>query len=406
MAMVFNNMTMNFKPILISFALFFIAANVSGKSVFDQVNEKVPKERKSSKKLDKAKEDVLPMQLIDSSNICASTEKPILEPLVEPEAEPAKCATAPQKVEMKINTQSVRVDSLGQFWVQLEPSVVQPTIGVPAQKISEPANKPKKSASAQNAKSSSFDRGITQNVFVPKGQWLVGGNLSYADYKGDDYKFLILDAIKGDGYTLKLSPFVGYFFKDNMAAGVRLIYSRNYFNIGNIDLKLSDDLNFGMQNYSTLQHTYSGAIYLRNYLSLGESKRFGLFNETRLTIGAGQGKIVNGSGESITGTYQKIVDVQLGLAPGLVAFITDNVGIEVSVGVLGLKYKSIKQVTNQVEMGSWTKTSANFKIDLFSINLGIAFYINSMKGLNPFNYKFRRGKQIHDETEFEKSIAL
>ena len=94
----------------------------------------------------------------------------------------------------------------------------------------------------------------------------------------------------------------------------------------------------------------------------------------------------------------------LGLAPGIVAFVTDNVGVEVSVGVLGLKYNTINQVTNQVETGKHSRTSANFKIDLFSINLGMAFYINSMRGLNPVNYKFRKSARQATEDDFERAI--
>ena len=49
-----------------------------------------------------------------------------------------------------------------------------------------------------------------------------GVTFSYTELTGDNYKFLILDDVNGEGYTFKVSPYAGYFFRDNMAAGVRM----------------------------------------------------------------------------------------------------------------------------------------------------------------------------------------
>ncbi len=265
----------------------------------------------------------------------------------------------------------------------------------------------RESARANNwmkGRSHPFDRGIDQIVFVPKGQWLIGGNISFQDYTEDNYKFLIIEDIDLDAYMFKVSPFVGYFVADNTALGARLVYSRTSADVGSVNLKINDDLSFGINDLTYIQHQYDVSLFLRNYINLGTQRRIGLFNETRLTYGGGQGKLVNSSKEEVKGTYQKIRSLQLGLAPGIVAFITDNLGVEVSVGVLGLKYNTINQITNQVETGKHTRTSANFKIDLFSINLGMAFYINSMRGLNPVNYKFRKSARQATEDDFERAI--
>ena len=67
--------------------------------------------------------------------------------------------------------------------------------------------------------------------------------------------------------------------------------------------------------------------------------------------------------------------LSLGVTPGLVAFATNNMAIEVSVGVMGLNYASAKQVHNQVTTGRRTSSNMNFKVNIFSIGLGIAFYL-------------------------------
>ena len=67
--------------------------------------------------------------------------------------------------------------------------------------------------------------------------------------------------------------------------------------------------------------------------------------------------------------------MSIGAAPGIVAFINNYTAVEVSIGVLGLNFSKTKQTTNQVYQGEHSSSSANFKINLFSIGLGLAFYL-------------------------------
>lgn len=229
-----------------------------------------------------------------------------------------------------------------------------------------------------NSSAQKFDRGISfkdATVFVPKGQMLVGGTISYNDYKFYDYKILILDNFASSGYSLSVSPYISYFFANNLAAGARFAYKRSLIKLDKAKLSLTPDMAFEFNDIYNLQHTYYAGATFRNYISLGNSLRFGLFNEVRLTIGAGQGKMVSGKGENITGTFQKVLELGLDLVPGIIVFVSNEVAVEASVGVMGLKYKKVGQLTNQVLEGSFEKSAANFKIDIFSINIGISFYL-------------------------------
>lgn len=219
------------------------------------------------------------------------------------------------------------------------------------------------------------DRGIKKSVFIPKGQWLVGTTFSYSEQENSNYKFMVLQDINSLGYNFKISPYVGYFFRDNVAAGLRLSYTRSFTDLGNIDLSLDEDLSFGTSGLVYLEHMMNVTGFIRTYIGLGDSKMFGLFNEARLGYGYGQGQNTEGLGDQQTGTYQTISSLQLGIAPGLTAFITDFASVEVSVGVMGLDFKWVDQTTNQVESGTRRMSKGNFKIDLFSINIGMTFYL-------------------------------
>ena len=130
-----------------------------------------------------------------------------------------------------------------------------------------------------------IDRGIHSSTFIPKGQWMVGGSFSYSESNSDDYKFLILKNVEGKRYSFSVSPNFGYFIRDNVAVGGRFSYTRDYIDIGNLDIDLNEDLSFKINNASLLQHMIYGTGFVRTYINLGNSKRFGQENKLLQMIG-------------------------------------------------------------------------------------------------------------------------
>lgn len=220
-----------------------------------------------------------------------------------------------------------------------------------------------------------FKRNIEPRTFVPKGQWIVGSSVSFSEHNEQNYQFLVIDGFNSDGYTFKVSPMLCYAFKDNLALGGRFSYGRTLTKLDGVTLNLDEDANFDVNDMYQLKHAYSAIGILRNYINLGSSKRFALFAETRLEFGGSQSKVVTKNGDNLTGTYSKTTDFGIGVAPGIVAFINNYTAVEISVGVLGLDFSKVKQTTDQVYIGERSSSSANFKINLFSIGLGIAFYL-------------------------------
>ena len=216
-----------------------------------------------------------------------------------------------------------------------------------------------------------MDRGIVNHTFIPKGMWLTGVNISYYEESTDDYDFLILKDWKGSAYNLNVSPFFCYFIKDNLAIGGRFAYRNTTVNIGNLDISLGDDLSFGIKDAKIKDDTYLGSFFFRSYIGLDQGRRFGLFNETHLTVGSGKSRLMSGKEEALTDTHQRSTELQLGIQPGLGVFVTNEMHIEVSVGVAGLKYKHIRQITNGTETGSRYNSGMDFKLNILNIRLGI-----------------------------------
>ncbi|MDH6359237.1 outer membrane beta-barrel protein [Parabacteroides sp. PF5-9] len=224
------------------------------------------------------------------------------------------------------------------------------------------------------AKGTKIDRGIEQKTFIPKGQWMAGASFSYLEYETDNYQWVVLEDLDLVGYTFKVSPTVAYFIRDNIGIGGRIGYTRTLTDLGNLSLSLGDDLNIDIDDLHMKSHTFFATAFVRTYLNLGDSKRFGLFNEMSVTYGYGEGNSTNQLRGEPKAVHETKNSLNFGVTPGLTCFINDIIAVEASVDVLGLDFKWGEQTINQVEHGSMRSSGANFKINLFSINLGISFF--------------------------------
>ena len=236
-----------------------------------------------------------------------------------------------------------------------------------------------------------FDRGIgkSSSVFIPAGTVGAGASFSYNNYSfgngmndtGYQMLFSLIQNFQGNLMSFGIAPQVSYFIRDNLAVGARFDYDRSSLGLGNLDLSLSDALSLSVGNFNYLNQSYTGAVTLRNYIPFGQSKRFAMFTELRLTGGYGQSESYKAGFDEVleepykTGTYQDIYQFEVGVVPGISAFVTNEVALEVSVGLLGFNYQKVEQVTNRVERSEMERNGVNFKINLLAINFGLSFYI-------------------------------
>lgn len=255
-------------------------------------------------------------------------------------------------------------------------------------------------AASEKEEAKAFDRGVGKmnSVFIPKGY--VGGGLTFsyrtydmgkaANDAGYSMLFSLLSGIEGDMYTLGLAPSVSYFVADNFSVGARFAYDRTTLNVGNLGLSLGDLASFSINDYHMLQNGYAGALTARYYMPIANSKRIAMFGELRLAGEYGQSvayKVLDGRNQ---GTYQDIYGAGINLVPGLCVFATNEVCVEVAVGVLGVNYQYVKQQTNLVEESVMHQSNASFKINPLSISLGMSFYIPAV---NPEKKAARKAKK-------------
>lgn len=220
-----------------------------------------------------------------------------------------------------------------------------------------------------------FKRGLEQHSFIPKGQWITGVSVSYTQSSQDDYQFFIIEDINADTYSFKVSPMLLYCFKDNLAAGGKFSYNRSMYRIDRASVIVDSETSYDIDNLYRIANNYYGMACFRNYFSFGSNKRFGMFNEIQLQLGGGESKLTNGSNEDITGTFERNFSMDIGIAPGMIMFLNNYSAIEVNVGVLGFSYTKTRSVTDQIYIAHRSSQSANFRLNLFSITFGVAFYL-------------------------------
>ena len=221
-----------------------------------------------------------------------------------------------------------------------------------------------------------YDRGITNFRFIPKHKWIGGITVSVFNFETDNSRLLfsLLKDIDFNLRAMSFHPFVGYAVKDNMVLGLKFGYSRISGGIGNLALNV-EDLDISLKDIKYTDDSYSFSVFHRSYIGLDGKGLFGLFNETTLGYNTGSSRFSRGADDTLKYTDSTINQLHVGINPGIAIFIMPNVGAEVSFGVAGFTYNWEKQKKSTGETGKRTNSGANFKINLFNINIGITVCI-------------------------------
>lgn len=223
---------------------------------------------------------------------------------------------------------------------------------------------------------SRFDRGLLNYLFVPKGQWVIGATASYGEFDAEDVRVLsFMKDFDFNGKSMSVKPYAAYFYRSNQCVGLKLGFSRDIFKLGSLSVDFDDDINFTLKDVEYSSENYAAALFYRFYVGLDNNRRFAVFNEVDLAVSAGYGKFLRYYNEEPRDTRTKSTEVNLSFSPGLCIFVHEHVSFNMSFGVFGLYFKNEKQTTNSMEEGKRFSSGANFKFNIFNLNMGIAVHI-------------------------------
>ena len=221
-----------------------------------------------------------------------------------------------------------------------------------------------------------YDRGyesMPSSPFIKKGTWVAGGTLRYSQHLNDNHNILLINGINSNGYSISVNPKTLYMIKDNMGVGLKFSYDRSMLDLGSAGISVSD-ISMSAKDCYQINHKFSAHAVCRAYIPFADIKRFALFADLMLGGSYKQGKAFNAGGDNVLGVYEQSYALELAVNPGIVAFLTDNLALEMNVGLFGVSYSWKNQIRNQVSMGNMDMASAGFMVNLLSIGVGLSYY--------------------------------
>lgn len=229
---------------------------------------------------------------------------------------------------------------------------------------------------ALSAEAQHYDRGyelVPSSPFVKKGTWMAGGSARYSQHVNSNFNLLLINGINSEGFNVSVNPKLLYMLKDNAGVGVKFSYDRGMLDLSSADLSVSD-ISMGTRDCYQINHKFTAHAVYRSYIPLAGSKRIAMFADLMLGGSFKQGKAFYPGKDYIIGTYEEKYALEIAVDPGIVAFLTERLSLELNVGVFGVSYGWTNQVRNQVINGNSDTTSAGFMVNLLSLGVGMSYY--------------------------------
>ena len=202
---------------------------------------------------------------------------------------------------------------------------------------------------------------LLANAQIQKGTTFIGGNAGFLT-AGGETKSGGVSVDDPTSTNFSIAPTGGFYVTDKIAitAGIGFDFASTKTESGNNETKSTTNL------FSVIP----GARY-----NMPITEKFGAFVQGSAQIGFGGGTNSNTVGGVETSVDQKEFKLDIGIAPGILYFVKNNLAIEASYGRLGYNTtKSTVEATGgDVEH---TRNTFDFGLNTRSISFGFLYYLN------------------------------
>lgn len=221
-----------------------------------------------------------------------------------------------------------------------------------------------------------FDRGLATLLYIPKGSWMVGLTVSYGELSTDNLEITqYLSDIDMGAHAFTIKPYLSYFIRNNLSVGLRFGYYNAQGDIKSFKFEYDDDINFNLHDISYKAESYTGALFLNQFIGLSRHGRFGIYNEVELAFSSGKSDFQRPYNKELRTTNTTWMEAQLNFSPGIQVFLMKQASFHVSFGVFGFHLRNEKQTENGESTGNRFSSGANFRFNIFNINFGIGIHI-------------------------------
>lgn len=171
-----------------------------------------------------------------------------------------------------------------------------------------------------------------------------------------------------------------WFIADNVAWGAKLSYAfsdQRY----TINAKLLDLLiDASTYNSNIVSSSFNIGTGVKNYVPIGHSNRFFVYNETNITYSyiSSLTRDVYDNGEDVKKLMKTTHEISIGLSPGFMYFLKKGFAFEFAFNPVMVYYNRSFIKQDEIKDGSSSDFSLDFKLNPFNIYFGFAYYF----GLN------------------------
>jgi hypothetical protein len=204
---------------------------------------------------------------------------------------------------------------------------------------------------------------------VQKGRIYTAITFSLNQRNAENEDQLLRQVIDQDRLNYQVTSNTGYAVKDNMTLGLSLGYGRKKEEITFLD-ENQDEI-----TSKRLEQGFSFVPNMRNYIPIGKGQ-LQILVQTELGFTAGESLervFYENEIDKIEGKY---FEIGLGVSPGVALFFDRHWALEATVGIAGLSTRIEEEVLNNDEQNKQriTETNIDLRLNLLSLNLGVAFY--------------------------------
>ena len=228
---------------------------------------------------------------------------------------------------------------------------------------------------------SAIDRGLgdPNSVYIPKGTFagaISAGFNSWNANAGDDLSkgaslLGLLSDVNGEVNTMTFGTGYSWFFKDNMSVGARFDYGMTGIDSNN--LKMLGGM-VDLSNKHVRRETYTGALSIRRYIPLFNSKLFAIFGEGRIKGSFGYNKSYAETDRGKEGVFSSLYSAAFDVLGGASFFITNFSAIEISIPTFTIGYEWEKQLEKQEYESAINRTVFKDKFDVLRLDLSMIIY--------------------------------
>jgi hypothetical protein len=205
-----------------------------------------------------------------------------------------------------------------------------------------------------------------------KGNGYVGLAFTVEDKQLTNTQRLFDKVTDGQNTSYEITFKGGYFLWDYVQVGMNVIYGRDKFEGQLIDQN-SDSV-----SRASIFTGGSFVPYLKIYFPVSKNERLSFFLENGVGFGFGNTlQRDTRNTDQITKRYTEEFLFTLGISPGITFFAIENFAFEVQLNnLLGYEYARKNTTTDEIEESTTVTNNVNFRIELLSLRLGLAYYFN------------------------------